>query len=54
MSINVLPHFRFQGMLNNTIVLKLLEDTTPEEREEYRVILSNIQTKGIYQKHALE
>ncbi|KAI2664431.1 Adhesion G-protein coupled receptor V1 [Labeo rohita] len=38
-----------EGMLNNTIVLRLLEDTTPEEREEYRVILSNIQTKGVTQ-----
>ncbi|KAK9974393.1 hypothetical protein ABG768_022494 [Culter alburnus] len=39
--------FFSEGMLNNTIVIKLLEDTTPEEREEYRVILSNIQTKGV-------
>ncbi len=53
-AINVLPQLLFQGMLNNTIVLRLLEDTTPEEREEYRVILSNIQTKGIYQKNTQE
>lgn len=33
-------------MLNDTIVLQLLDDSTPEEKEEYRVILSNIQTKG--------
>ncbi len=50
----ILPQLLFQGMLNNTIVLRLLEDTTPEEREEYRVILSNIETKGIYQKHTHE
>nr|Q6JAN0.1 RecName: Full=Adhesion G-protein coupled receptor V1; AltName: Full=G-protein coupled receptor 98; AltName: Full=Monogenic audiogenic seizure susceptibility protein 1 homolog; AltName: Full=Very large G-protein coupled receptor 1; Flags: Precursor [Danio rerio]AAT07468.1 very large G-protein coupled receptor-1 [Danio rerio] len=39
--------FFSEGILNNTIVLKLLEDTTPEDREEYRVILSNIQTTGV-------
>lgn len=33
-------------MLNDTVVLQLLDDSTPEEREEYRVILSNIKTKG--------
>ncbi|XP_051546873.1 adhesion G-protein coupled receptor V1 isoform X1 [Myxocyprinus asiaticus] len=36
-----------EGVLNNTIILKLLDDTTPEERQEYRVILSNVQTKGV-------
>ncbi|XP_026067280.1 adhesion G-protein coupled receptor V1 [Carassius auratus] len=41
--------FFSEGMLNNTIVLRLLEDTIPEEREEYRVILTNIQTKGVTQ-----
>lgn len=35
-----------QRMLNDTIVLQLFDDGTPEDREEYRVILSNIQTKG--------
>lgn len=35
-----------QGTLNATIVLQLLEDATPEENEEYRVVLSNIHTYG--------
>ncbi|XP_058231364.1 adhesion G-protein coupled receptor V1 isoform X3 [Hemibagrus wyckioides] len=39
--------FFTERMLNDTIVLQLLDDGTPEEREEYRVILSNIQTKGV-------
>ncbi|XP_035385851.1 adhesion G-protein coupled receptor V1 [Electrophorus electricus] len=39
--------FFTEGMLNSTIVLRLLDDSTPEEREEYRLILSNIQTKGV-------
>ncbi|XP_066512530.1 adhesion G-protein coupled receptor V1-like [Hoplias malabaricus] len=39
--------FFSEGMLNDTIVLQLLDDGTPEEREEYRVVLSNIQTKGV-------
>lgn len=40
-----------QRVLNDTIVLQLLDDSTPEEREEYRVILSNIQTKGKILNH---
>ncbi|KAI4876542.1 hypothetical protein NFI96_002228 [Prochilodus magdalenae] len=39
--------FFSEGMLNDSIVLQLLDDGTPEEREEYRVVLSNIQTKGV-------
>ncbi|XP_017551078.2 adhesion G-protein coupled receptor V1 isoform X2 [Pygocentrus nattereri] len=39
--------FFSEGMLNDSVVLQLLEDGTPEEREEYRVVLSNIQTKGV-------
>ncbi|MCI4392676.1 hypothetical protein PGIGA_G00148550 [Pangasianodon gigas] len=39
--------FFTERMLNDTIVLQLLDDGTPEDREEYRVILSNIQTKGV-------
>ncbi|KAI7812365.1 putative G-protein coupled receptor 98, partial [Triplophysa rosa] len=39
--------FFSEGMLNSTIILKLLEDNTPEEKQEYRVILSNIQTNGV-------
>lgn len=38
-------------MLNDTIVLQLQDDSTPEEREEYRVILTNVQTKGKIQNH---
>ncbi|XP_072520807.1 adhesion G-protein coupled receptor V1 isoform X2 [Salminus brasiliensis] len=39
--------FFSEGVLNDTVVLQLLDDSTPEEREEYRVVLSNIQTKGV-------
>ncbi|XP_076853827.1 adhesion G-protein coupled receptor V1 [Brachyhypopomus gauderio] len=39
--------FFTEGMLNDTIVLQLLDDSTPEDREEYRLILSNVQTKGV-------
>lgn len=35
-----------QGQLNETIVLQLLEDATPEDKDEYRVLLSNIKTFG--------
>lgn len=43
LTVFVLPN---QGMLNNTIVLQLLEDGAPEDKEEYRVTLSNIHTQG--------
>ncbi|XP_056232770.1 adhesion G-protein coupled receptor V1 isoform X2 [Seriola aureovittata] len=33
--------------LNDTIVLKLLDDATPEDKDEYKVSLSNIQTFGV-------
>ncbi|KAL0979759.1 hypothetical protein UPYG_G00189270 [Umbra pygmaea] len=36
-----------QGMLNTTVDLQLLEDATPEEKEEYRVTMSNIRTYGV-------
>lgn len=36
-----------QGELNDTIVLQLLDDATPENKAEYTVSLSNIQTYGI-------
>ncbi|KAI1900416.1 hypothetical protein AGOR_G00049720 [Albula goreensis] len=39
--------FFTEGMLNNTVVLQLTEDGAPEDKEEYRVILSNICTKGV-------
>lgn len=35
-----------QGELNDTIVLQLLDDVTPEDKDEYKVILSNVQTFG--------
>lgn len=35
-----------QGELNDTIVLQLLDDATPEDKDEYKVSLSNIQTFG--------
>ncbi|XP_035235780.1 adhesion G-protein coupled receptor V1 isoform X2 [Anguilla anguilla] len=39
--------FFTQGMLNYTVVLQLLDDGTPEDKEEYRVTLSNIRTQGV-------
>ncbi|KAG7490788.1 G-protein coupled receptor 98 [Solea senegalensis] len=33
--------------LNNTIVLQLLDDAAPEDKDEYKVSLSNIQTFGV-------
>ncbi|KAI5088303.1 G-protein coupled receptor 98 isoform X2, partial [Silurus meridionalis] len=36
-----------EHVLNDTIVLQLLDDGISEEKEEYRVILSKIQTKGV-------
>ncbi|XP_028269622.1 adhesion G-protein coupled receptor V1 [Parambassis ranga] len=39
--------FFTEGELNDTIVLQLLEDATPENKDEYRVSLSNIQTFGV-------
>ncbi|KAK0155883.1 G-protein coupled receptor 98 [Merluccius polli] len=39
--------FFTQGELNDTIVLQLLDDATPEDKDEYRVALSNIRTFGV-------
>ncbi|XP_070820196.1 adhesion G-protein coupled receptor V1 isoform X2 [Chaetodon trifascialis] len=36
-----------EGELNDTIVLQLLDDATPEDKDEYKVLLSNIQTFGV-------
>ncbi|XP_015216090.2 adhesion G-protein coupled receptor V1 isoform X1 [Lepisosteus oculatus] len=36
-----------EGSLNATIVLRLLDDGVPEEKEEYSVVLSNIRTEGV-------
>lgn len=41
-----LLYSHLQGELNDTIVLQLLDDATPEDRDEYRVVLSNIHTFG--------
>lgn len=35
-----------QGQLNDTIDLQLLDDATPEDKDEYAVYLSNIKTFG--------
>lgn len=35
-----------QGQLNDTIHLQLLDDATPEDKDEYRVSLSDIKTFG--------
>ncbi|XP_056276017.1 adhesion G-protein coupled receptor V1 [Pseudoliparis swirei] len=39
--------FFTEGELNNTIVLQLLDDATPENKDEYKVSLSNTQTFGV-------
>ncbi|CAJ1068549.1 adhesion G-protein coupled receptor V1 [Xyrichtys novacula] len=39
--------FFTEGELNATIVLQLLDDATPEDKDEYKVFLSNIQTFGV-------
>ncbi|XP_039615272.1 adhesion G-protein coupled receptor V1 [Polypterus senegalus] len=40
--------FFSEGTLNATITVNLLDDGIPEEREEYRVVLSNVITKGVH------
>ncbi|XP_030273384.1 adhesion G-protein coupled receptor V1 isoform X2 [Sparus aurata] len=39
--------FFTEAELNNTIVLQLLDDAAPEDKDEYKVSLSNIQTFGV-------
>ncbi|XP_037536594.1 adhesion G-protein coupled receptor V1 [Nematolebias whitei] len=39
--------FFTEGQQNKTILLQLLDDATPENKDEYRVLLSNIQTFGV-------
>ncbi|XP_069555964.1 adhesion G-protein coupled receptor V1 [Brachyistius frenatus] len=39
--------FFTEGELNDTIVLQLLDDATPEDKDEYKVSLSHIQTFGV-------
>eukprot|EP00064_Thunnus_orientalis_P005520 superscaffoldBa00000542_g5534 len=39
--------YLLQGKLNDTIDLQLLDDATPEDKDEYKVSLSNIQTFGV-------
>ena len=41
-----MPSDPTQGKLNDTVVLQLLDDATPENKDEYRVVLSNIRTFG--------
>lgn len=38
--------YLLQGKLNDTIVLQPLDDSTPEDKDEYKVSLSNLQTFG--------
>uniref|UniRef100_A0A3B4ZW94 Adhesion G-protein coupled receptor V1 n=1 Tax=Stegastes partitus TaxID=144197 RepID=A0A3B4ZW94_9TELE len=39
--------FFTEGKLNETIVVELLDDATPEDKDEYKVSLSKIQTFGV-------
>ncbi|XP_070689817.1 adhesion G-protein coupled receptor V1 [Pempheris klunzingeri] len=39
--------FFAEGQLNATVVLQLLDDATPEDKDEYKVSLSNIRTFGV-------
>uniref|UniRef100_A0A3Q2PRU9 Adhesion G-protein coupled receptor V1 n=1 Tax=Fundulus heteroclitus TaxID=8078 RepID=A0A3Q2PRU9_FUNHE len=39
--------FFSEGQLNYTIVLQLMDDATPENQDQYRVSLSNLQTFGV-------
>ncbi|MED6250420.1 Adhesion G-protein coupled receptor V1 [Ataeniobius toweri] len=39
--------FFSKGQLNDTIVLQLMDDATPENQDQYRVILSNLKTFGV-------
>ncbi|KAM4746526.1 adhesion G-protein coupled receptor V1 isoform 2-T2 [Anableps anableps] len=36
-----------EGQLNGTVVLQLMDDATPENQDQYRVSLSNLQTFGV-------
>ncbi|NWV35380.1 GPR98 protein, partial [Grantiella picta] len=36
-----------EGILNTTLYVRLLDDRIPEEKEEYRIILYNIETEGV-------
>ncbi|XP_029429217.1 adhesion G-protein coupled receptor V1 [Rhinatrema bivittatum] len=37
-----------EGFLNSTFSVHLLDDQIPEEKEEYQLVLYNVQTKGLY------
>ncbi|MEQ2255583.1 Adhesion G-protein coupled receptor V1, partial [Ilyodon furcidens] len=39
--------FFSKGQLNDTIVLQLMDDATPENQDQYRVLLSNLKTFGV-------
>ncbi|XP_034025926.1 adhesion G-protein coupled receptor V1 isoform X1 [Thalassophryne amazonica] len=39
--------FFMKGQLNGTIVLELLKDATPQDKDQYKVALYNIQTFGV-------
>uniref|UniRef100_A0A4W3JB69 Adhesion G-protein coupled receptor V1 n=1 Tax=Callorhinchus milii TaxID=7868 RepID=A0A4W3JB69_CALMI len=36
-----------EGVLNASFLVRLVDDHIPEEKEEYRIILSNVRTQGI-------
>ncbi|XP_051876623.1 adhesion G-protein coupled receptor V1 [Pristis pectinata] len=39
--------FLSEGVLNTSLLVHILDDGIPEEKEEYRIILSNVRTQGI-------
>ncbi|XP_078413685.1 adhesion G-protein coupled receptor V1 [Cetorhinus maximus] len=39
--------FLSEGILNASLLVHLFDDGIPEEKEEYRIILSNIRTQGV-------
>ncbi|NWV26847.1 GPR98 protein, partial [Origma solitaria] len=41
-----------EGTLNTTLYVYLLDDHIPEEKEEYRIILYNIKTEGVFSSGA--
>ncbi|XP_067885769.1 adhesion G-protein coupled receptor V1 [Heterodontus francisci] len=39
--------FFSEGVLNASLLVYLFDDSIPEEKEEYRIILSNVRTQGV-------
>ncbi|GCB66672.1 hypothetical protein scyTo_0007916 [Scyliorhinus torazame] len=44
--------FISEGILNASLLVHIFDDGIPEEKEEYRIILSNIRTEGVPSTHA--